>query len=87
MSIETELHDFFSEEVTSVVEDADRFRRKLNIGSDAFKYLTRAENLGDLSTTLASGAGIASFAYFGWLTSIGTLGQLGLAIGFVTTPV
>jgi tellurite resistance protein len=86
MSIETELHDFFSEEITSVVEDSDKFRRKLNIGSDAFKYLSNAENLGSFTTALSTGVGIASLTYFGWIASIGTLGQLGLLVGVMSTP-
>jgi len=87
MSLETDLHDYFSEEVTSVVDDADKFRRKLNIGSDAFKYLTRADNLYNFTAALSTGAGVASLCYVGWLTSIGTLGQIGLAIGIISTPV
>jgi len=87
MSLETELRNFFSEEITSVVDDADRFRRKLSIGSEAFKYLTQAENLGSFTTALSTGAGVASLCYIGWMASIGTLGQIGLAIGFVATPV
>lgn len=86
MSFDTELQNFFSEEITSVVEDADKFRRKLNIGLDAFKYLSNAENLGNFTTALSTGAGIASITYFGWMASIGTLGQLGLFIGVVSTP-
>lgn len=86
MSLETELHDFFSGEITSVVEDSDKFRRKLNIGSDAFWYLSKAENLGSFITALSTGAGIASLTCVGWIASIGTLGQIGLAIGIVSTP-
>jgi hypothetical protein len=86
MSLETELSDYFSEEVTSVVDNSDKFRRKLNIGSDAFRYLSKAENLGSFTTALSTGAGIASISYIGWMASIGTLGKLGLFIGVMSTP-
>jgi len=86
MSLETDLRDCFSEEITSVVEDSERFRRKLNIGSDAFRYLSNAENLGNFTTALSTGAGVASLTYFSWMSSIGMLGKIGLGIGIMGTP-
>ena len=86
MSLEKDLQDFYSEEISSVVEDSEKFRRKLNIGFDAFKYLSNAENLGSFITTLSTGVGAASLTYFGWMASIGTLGKFGLLIGVMSTP-
>ena len=86
MTLESELDDFFSEEITSVVENSDKFRRKLNIGADAFKYLSNAENLGSFTTALTTGVGVALITQMGWMASIGMLGKLGLFIGLVSTP-
>ncbi|MDB4409294.1 TerB family tellurite resistance protein, partial [Gammaproteobacteria bacterium] len=57
-----------------------------NIGADAFRYLSNAENLGSFTTALSTGVGVASLTYFGWMASIGTLGQLGLLVGVISTP-
>lgn len=86
MSLDTELERFFSEQPAAVVRDPDRFRGKLNIGAAAFKYLNGAQNLGNFMTALSTGFGVASMSYFGWTASLGVIGQLGLALGFVSTP-
>jgi len=86
MAIETDLEEFFSRDIPRVVEDPEKFRKKLNIGMDAFRYLSNAEKLGNFTTTIATGTGAASLAYLGWFASLGTLGQLGLVVGLVSTP-
>ena len=86
MHIDDELRDFFSSEVTAVIADSDTFRRKLGIGSDAFKILTRAEATNKFVGAACGGAGIAGAAYAGWFASLGVLGQMGVAVGLVSTP-
>ncbi len=87
MSFNDSLKSFFSDEVESVVDDADKFRKKLQIGSEAFKYLTKADNLGTFLTVLGGG-GVASLGVTAaWATSLGVLGNIGLAIGAVSTPI
>lgn len=86
MTLENELESFFDKSIESVVRDSERFRKKLNIGADAFQYLSNAENLGAFTTAITSGAGISGIAYAGWISSMGMLGQIGLAVGFISTP-
>jgi uncharacterized tellurite resistance protein B-like protein len=86
MGDEDDLEAFYATSTESVVEDSEKFRKKLNIGAEAFKYLTSAENLGLFTTTIASGTGLAGIATAGWFTSLGAFGQIGLAIGVISTP-
>lgn len=87
MSIDDDLEAFYRNDIASVVSNPDQFRRKLDIGADAFKYLSTVDNLREYATVVTSGAGVAGFAYAGWITSIGTFGQIGVALGLVATPV
>lgn len=87
MSIADDLNGFYSAGIANVVDDSDKFRKKLQIGGDAFRYLSNAENLGNFLTTIGGGAGLASLSYFGWYASMGVLSQIGLAVGLVSTPV
>ena len=87
MSFDNELEEFFSNDIPAVVADPEKFRRKLGIGADAFKYLKNAENLGSVITTLAGGTAAAGAVFGGWFLSLGTLGSLGLAVGLVSSPV
>ncbi len=86
MSLDDDLESFFGDGIECVVHDSDKFRRKLNIGADAFKYLSNAENLGAFTTAITSGAGAAGMALVGWYSSMGILSQIGFAIGFLSTP-
>lgn len=85
MDIASELEKFNFDCIT-VVEDADKFRAKLNIGSEAFKKLATAEKAGEalLALSAAGGGGAALFA--GWFASLGMLAKLGFAVGLVATP-
>lgn len=87
MSLDGDLTEFFSSDVIQVVSDHERFRRRLKIGAEAFRYLRGAENLHSATSSLLGGAGAAGAAYTSWVMSIGTLGQFGLAAGLVATPV
>lgn len=87
MSVNDDLKEFFSGDVDSVVEDSEKFRRKLNIGADAFKYLKKAENLGSFVQILSAGGLAALGANTAWLSSLGVLGTIGLKISLVSTPI
>ena len=84
---DSELEEFFSREIESVVADPDKFRMKLGIGLDAFRFLRNAKNMGDFITVATGGTAAAGTAFAAWTTSLGTLGHLGLAFGLASTPV
>ncbi len=86
-AIDTSLEEFFSKETQVVVRDPDKFRMKLGIGMDAFRYLSATRNLGTVVSTLTGGSAIAGASFAGWFMSLGTLGQIGLAFGIVSSPV
>lgn len=87
MTIQEDLHKFYENDVWTVIEDAEKFRRKLDIGADAFQWLSKADHVGELVTSIASGTGVAGVAYWTWLSSLGFIGKLGLTFGFLSTPV
>lgn len=87
MSIHDDLKDFFSEEPPAVIVDADKFRMRLQIGSDAFAYLKKTGNLGDFLTVIGGGGLASAGAATAWFSSLGVLGQMGLAVGVVSNPV
>lgn len=87
MNHEEEMEAFYAQDIDAVVIDSEQFRKKLNIGLDAFKHLSNAKKLGEFLTAIGSGTGVAAFGGAAWLTSLGTFGQIGLAVGLVSTPV
>lgn len=85
MDIASELEQFNFDCIT-VVEDADKFKAKLNIGSAAFKKLATAEKAGEILLALSAAGGGGAALFAGWLASLGMLAKLGFAVGFVATP-
>jgi len=86
VSLEDDLENFFASDAPCVVANPEQFRKKLNIGAEAFKFLSAAKTLGAYSAAMATGAGAAGAAGIGWAASLGTLGQIGLVLGMVSTP-
>lgn len=89
MSIRESIKSSFSEEAqpVDIIENELQFKRKLNIGDEAYSYLTNAKNLHDFVGALVGGGAISAFSYLGWMGSLGVVSQLGLAIGVVATPI
>ncbi|MCP5313167.1 MAG: TerB family tellurite resistance protein [Chromatiaceae bacterium] len=87
MTFDEQLEDFFNEDITSVIADPDKFKRQLGIGADAYKLLSTADRIHEGGSALLGGAGVAGTVYAGWFTSLGALGQIGLAAGLVATPI
>lgn len=87
MTFDEQLEDFFKEDISCVVVDTEKFKRQLGIGADAYKLLSTADRLHDGGSALLGGAGVAGTVYAGWLSSLGALSQLGLAVGLVATPI
>jgi len=87
MPIEDELAEFFFEDIDCVVDNPEKFRSQLQIGSDAFKYLSSAENIGNFTQIAGAGTLVGAATSVGWFTSLGVLGKVGLGFGLVGTPV
>jgi uncharacterized tellurite resistance protein B-like protein len=87
MTTEDDLASFFSEDIDNIVADPEKFRKKLGIGLDAFKLLSKADKLdGFLSSAAVGGAG-ALGVFAAWSSSLGVLGSIGASIGLVATPI
>jgi tellurite resistance protein len=89
MPIEDDLSDFFadSQRFNNVIKSPEKFRSQLQIGSDAFKYLSKAENIGNFTQIIGAGALAGTATSIVSTASLGVLGQIGLAVGVVSTPV
>jgi len=82
------IEDFFSEPCPdTVISDPLVFKKKLNIGADAFKILCKAESIETGITTVAAGAGGAAIAGATWWAGLSTWGTIGATLGMTTTPV
>ena len=85
MSIAEDLKNFDFDR-TAVVQDTEKFRMKLQIGSDAFKTLTQLKTVGKGGLVALSGGGAWAMSYAAWYASLGSLAKLGLFFGVVSTP-
>ncbi|MCG3171665.1 MAG: hypothetical protein CALGDGBN_03306 [Pseudomonadales bacterium] len=85
MDIASEL-DQFNFECFTVVQDADSFRAKLSIGSEAFKKLATAEKAGEALLALSATGGSSAVLFAGWYASLGLVAKIGFGIGLVATP-
>jgi tellurite resistance protein len=87
MSLDQELEAFWAEEPSKVIDNTEVFKARLQIGAEAFKVLSAAENLGSV-VSMVGGAGLLSTgAAAAWFSSLGVMGQVGLMVGAVSTPV
>jgi len=87
MTIEDDLASFFSEDIDNIVADPEKFRKKLGIGSDAFKLLSKADKLdGFISSAAVGGAGSLG-VWAVWSSSLGVLGNVAAFFGLVATPI
>lgn len=88
MGLNDDMKDFFNNEKIEIILDNKlSFKHKLNIGEKDYKYLNNAKNLQEFTEILIGGLTAAGIAYGGFLVTLSTLGQIGLAIGFVSTPI
>lgn len=86
MSIMDEI-DSPTKEPLEIIEHPLLFKAKLNIGDEAYTYLTKAEHFLDFSTTLAAGLAGGSIAGTVWFATLGPVAKLALVFGLATTPV
>lgn len=88
MSLNDDMKDFFSnEKIEIILDNKMSFKHKLNIGEKDYKYLNNAKNLKEFTDILIGGLATAGLAYTGFLATLGTLGQIGLAVGLVSNPI
>ena len=78
---------FASADKAALVHDPFKFKAKLKIGSKAFGFLSKAENLKEALNVAGSGALGAAAVGASWYSGLGTLGTLGMSLGLVSTPV
>ncbi len=70
-----------------IIDSPLQFKAKLNIGEEAYAYLSKADNFMDFSIKIAAGLGGSSLFTVAWLASLGPVAQLALSVGFISTPV
>ena len=88
MSFSEKLENFFAEEVIDcVVLDPLKFKHKLDIGSEAFSYLSKAENINSITSSISTGVGASTAVGLSWISSLGVMGKAGLIIGTVAPPI
>lgn len=63
------------------------FKKKLNIGEDAYRYLKAAKNIIDFGEAAGTGTGVAAITGAAWYASLGVFGKFALLAGFSSTPV
>jgi len=87
MTTEDDLASFFAEDIDNIVADPEKFRKKLGIGLDAFKLLSKADKLdGLLSSTVVGGASALGI-FTVWSSSLGGLVGVAGSIGLMATPI
>ena len=87
MTTEDDLASFFAEDIDNIVADPEKFRKKLGIGLDAFKLLSKADKLDGFLSSAAVGRAGALGVFAAWSSSLGVLGSIGASIGLVATPI
>ena len=88
MGLNEDMKSFFSEDnLTVVFSNEKKFITKLEINDNAYAKLKIAKDLEKYGASLATGLAVAGSTYAVWLTSLGILGQIGLAVGLVSNPI
>lgn len=64
-----------------------QFKAKLNIGDEAFEYLSKADNFIEFSKIIAGGIGGGSVFTLAWLATLGPIAKFALLVGFTSTPI
>ena len=70
-----------------IIDSPLQFKAKLNIGDEAYAYLSKADNFMDFSIKIAAGLGGSSLFTVAWLATLGPVAKLALLVGFTSTPV
>lgn len=86
-SIVDELFSSDHEDEPPIIDSPLQFKAKLNIGDEAYAYLSKADNFIDFSIKMSAGLGGSAFAGVVWFSSLGPLAKLALLVGATSTPV
>lgn len=70
-----------------IIEHPLLFKAKLNIGDEAYAYLSKADNFIEFSIKIAAGLGGSSLFTVAWFATLGPIAKLALLVGFTSTPV
>lgn len=86
MSINEELSDLFAD-IQAVIDDDFKFKKKLAIGDEHFKYMSNAKNLADFGESLLGGIAIGGVTSAAWYTGLGFGGKALLTVGLISQPI
>lgn len=64
-----------------------QFKSKLNIGDEAFEYLSKADNFIEFCKIIVGGIGGGSVFTLAWLATLGPIAKFALLVGFISTPI
>ena len=84
----SEMKDMLNSDIVKILDHPLLFKSKLNIGSEAFRYLSAAKNLSSFLEMASGGIAAAGATAIAWYAGLGTFGKLALGAGlFVTWPI
>lgn len=88
MGINEDMKIYFHEnEIKKMFDDEIKFKLKLNLSEDSYRYLSNVKNLEKFSASLAAGLATAATGYLAWLATLGFGGKILLAIGLASNPI
>jgi len=70
-----------------IIDSPLQFKAKLDIGDEAYAYLSKADNFIDFSIKIAAGLGGGSLASVAWFATLGPVAKLALLVGLTSTPI
>lgn len=74
------------EHITCVLDDTDKFKLKAEIGDNAYKWLTTAENMENYIKAVMTGGTVTAATIMAYLASLGPFGHLLALIGLTNLP-
>jgi uncharacterized tellurite resistance protein B-like protein/uncharacterized protein YaaW (UPF0174 family) len=86
-SILDELQGKSKSDEPPIIDSPLQFKAKLNIGDEAYAYLSKADNMVDFSITLSAGVGGGALASVAWFATLGPFAKLAMLFGVTSTPV
>jgi len=86
-SIIDELQSPNHEDEPPIIDSPLQFKAKLNIGDEAYAYLSKADNIIDFSIKLSAGLGGGALAGVAWFATLGPFAKLAFLVGVTSTPV
>jgi len=85
MSLE-EMRLMFDGDEEPKLDDPQKFKIKLGIGDETYKYLTSYRSLQEFLAVSSVGVASSAIAGASWYSSLGLLSKVGLSMGLVSMP-